>query len=371
MRTHIQYLVLILLVASLLISCQPDEDIAIPIMEITATVNPVSAFGAKDGSIDVSVSGGTAPYIYTWNTGEKAEDLTGIAAGEYMLRVLDSNSGVVERTFVLAQPQATPLDLSFQTTDVNNFGGNDGSVSVEVRGGTAPYTYLWSNGETTPQIENLNSQQYKVTVTDGGDPVIVTIDSIFIGQPDFMCGRDSITDVNGNKYATIQLGGQCWTASNLRTQNQPKNPELTVDGVLCDGLNCNNTLGAHYTWMAATLEQEADENGNIQGVCPCEWHLPTVAEWTALNTYLSGNGNGGDGMNVPNKLRGANSSSGFDVLYAGNWGYPLFDGELAAFWTATALNERQATYRMVNTFPLLAQGNAEKTLGLSVRCVKD
>lgn len=340
-------------------------------MEIDASLTPVSTFGAADGAISVAVTGGTPPYSYRWNTGQTTKDLTGLTAGAYMLRVLDNNSGVVEQTFVLAQPAAVPLDLAFTSSAVTRFGGNDGSASVAVSGGSAPYGFLWSNGETTAELTGLTSGFYAVTVTDAGSPAVVTVDSVFVSEPDFVCGRDSIADVDGNKYATVDLGGQCWTAANLRTRSNPKRPGEAVVGVFCDGLNCTNEAGAHYTWEAATVNAPEDAQGPIQGICPCEWHLPTVAEWAALNSYLSVNGNGGAGVNVPNKLRGADSSSGFDARYVGNWGFPLFDGELAAFWTASAAGETTAIYRLVNAFPLLAQGNAARTLGLSVRCVKD
>lgn len=352
---------------ALMMACE-EEAITIPRLEIEATVNEVSSFGAKDGRIEVEVNGGVPPYLYSWSHGETSATVSGLAAGSYTLRIVDSESSVVEETFTLLQPNAVPLDLSFQVNDASLFGGNDGSVSVSVAGGTAPYSFLWSDGSTTPELNNLSSDLYTLTVTDASDPAIVTIDSVFVNQPTFVCGRDSITDVDGNKYATIQLGDQCWTASNLRTLHHPKNAMMRVEGVLCNGLNCTNDLGAHYTWNAATLGETEQP---IQGVCPCEWHLPSAAEWTALNTFLSQNGNGGEGQNVPNKLRGADSSSGFDALYAGNWGYPLFDGELAAFWTSTASGETQATYRLINRFPLLGQGNVNRDVGLSVRCVKD
>ena len=193
-----------------------------------------------------------------------------------------------------------------------------------------------------------------------------------VGQPEFVCGRDSITDVDGNKYPTVQIGGQCWTAENLRTLHLPEDPAREIEGRFCLNLNCTNAFGAHYSWEAmmngagsVTAEDE------VQGICPCEWHLPTKEEWEALNSYLSVDGNGGAGVNVPNKMRGADSPSGFDALYAGNWGYSVFEGENAVFWTATEQAGGRAFYRLINNFPLLGQGHLEKRSGLSVRCVRN
>jgi hypothetical protein len=81
--------------------------------------------------------------------------------------------------------------------------------------------------------------------------------------------------------------------------------------------------------------------------------------------------------NVPNKIRGEDSSAGFDALYAGNWGYGVFTGELAAFWSSTELLDAEgnstgrAYYRLVNPLPLLGEGHDIIEKGLSLRLIKD
>jgi hypothetical protein len=69
--------------------------------------------------------------------------------------------------------------------------------------------------------------------------------------------------------------------------------------------------------------------------------FPAANDWKEFNDWLRIDGNGGPGPNVPNKIRGEDSSSGFDALYAGNWGYGVFTGELAAFWSSTELLMRR------------------------------
>ncbi|HKJ78815.1 MAG TPA: FISUMP domain-containing protein, partial [Prolixibacteraceae bacterium] len=175
----------------------------------------------------------------------------------------------------------------------------------------------------------------------------------------------------------------CWTTINLKTIHKPGwNPnditldeaEYLIDGRFCDGLKCNTAMGAHYTWDAAINGETS--GGQVQGIAPEGWHIPSRAEWKGLNDWLKIDGNGGDGTNVPNKIRGEASPSGFDVLYAGNWGYGVFTGDLAAFWTSTeylAEGEQtgEAYYRLVNQFPLMGEGHEIKEKGLSIRLVLD
>lgn len=365
---HISFCFLLLVV---LLACE-SEPIEIPRIQITLTTTPASFYGARDGAVTAVVQGGTPPYQYFWSNGGREEGISGVGAGTYTLKVIDSRSALASKTTAVSQPAPTPLNLQFAVTDVSYYGGNDGAVTLAVTGGTSPYKYLWDNGSDKRELKKIRAGIFHVTVTDSGNPAIVTAASVTVAQPAFLCGRDSITDVDGNKYPTVQLGGQCWLAQNLRTRHLPEDPTRPIDGVFCQGTNCLTALGAHYTWQALMNgASSASGQEEIQGVCPFGWHVPTREEWDQLNSFLSVDGNGGPGSNVPGKMRGADSPSGFDALPAGNWGYAVFQGENSVFWTATQHSGERAFYRILNNFPLLGQGHVEKLNGLSARCVKN
>ncbi len=124
----------------------------------------VGCFGDSSGSIDVAVSGGTAPYTYAWGSGSSTQDLTGLSAGNYTITVKDANNCTVAKTITITQPAV----LTINETHVNNvcYGEKAGSINVTVTGGTQPYTYQWNSGETTEDLNNLSPGDYELMVID-------------------------------------------------------------------------------------------------------------------------------------------------------------------------------------------------------------
>ena len=134
-------------------------------LEASATATDVKCFGEATGSVDLTVTGGTAPYTYSWSNGATTEDLVNIVAGTYTVTVTDANLCTVTASATVSQPSAA-LDVSATVTDVKCFGESTGEVDLTVTGGTAPYTYSWSNGATTEDLVNIVAGVYTVTVTD-------------------------------------------------------------------------------------------------------------------------------------------------------------------------------------------------------------
>ena len=133
-------------------------------LAISASVSPISCRGEGDGAVDVTVSGGVAPYTYAWNHGATTEDISGLAPGTYQLTITDANGCTSSASWQLTEP--LPLTINQVTSHVSCFGANDGGVSLSVSGGTLPYSYSWNNGATTRDISNLAGGTYEVTVTD-------------------------------------------------------------------------------------------------------------------------------------------------------------------------------------------------------------
>ncbi|HLP22137.1 MAG TPA: gliding motility-associated C-terminal domain-containing protein [Chitinophagales bacterium] len=131
---------------------------------LTTSVTNVLCNGALTGAIDLTVTGGVAPYDYSWSSGQATQDLTGVAAGTYTVTVKDANNCTATATATITQP--TALVLTGTAVNVTCFGGNNGQVNTTVVGGVQPYTFAWSNGASTEDISNLTAGTYTLTVTD-------------------------------------------------------------------------------------------------------------------------------------------------------------------------------------------------------------
>jgi hypothetical protein len=136
---------------------------------VTETLTNESAKG-NDGSIAVTISGGTGAYSYKWSTGATTKDLSGLSAGSYTLTVTDANNCQAAITVVLSKTTeptvVNPLSLNSSFKNITCNGMSNGAASVTVTGGVAPYTYTWSTGQTTAAVEGLAAGNYTVTVTD-------------------------------------------------------------------------------------------------------------------------------------------------------------------------------------------------------------
>ena len=125
--------------------------------------NP-KCFNSHDGSVYAEVKGGTEPYSYLWSTGSTSSVIYGLTAGIYSLKVTDANGNMVEQTAELKQPESA-VGISAEIVDAS-CASADGSISLSVSGGTAPYSYMWGNGSVSPVLSNIAAGSYVVIVTD-------------------------------------------------------------------------------------------------------------------------------------------------------------------------------------------------------------
>lgn len=118
---------------------------------------------SMNGTISTTISGSTGPYTYNWSNGATTPNISGLSAGGYSVTITDANGCPVTKTIFV--PRSTPMTLSLTAVDPS-CGMTNGSVSASPGNGTAPYTYLWSNGATTQSISGLGQGWYSVNVTD-------------------------------------------------------------------------------------------------------------------------------------------------------------------------------------------------------------
>lgn len=148
--------------------CQASASVEItenPQIVINEQVTNILCNSQSGGEIVANVSGGAAPYRYAWSNGETSDRINNIKAGTYFLTVTDSENCQEIKGINIGAPSAIVITLVTENA-ADDRGSTDGSATVAATGGTAPYTYAWSNGETTATINNIAAGTYTVTVTD-------------------------------------------------------------------------------------------------------------------------------------------------------------------------------------------------------------
>ena len=188
--------------------------------------NSISCFGANDGELAVTITGGTPNYSYSWTRNaapfSSNEDISNLTPGTYELTVTDANScGPVVQSFVISEPSELIVSLANQT-DVACFGETSGAIDVTVSGGTPTetspgvfeYTYSWTgpNGFTSnsQNLTNLAGGTYNLVVTDANgcddtlSVVLIEPDEIVISftTTEILCfgdndGSVTITNISG------------------------------------------------------------------------------------------------------------------------------------------------------------------------------
>ena len=132
-------------------------------IHISGMTSPATCIGVADGIIDLTVTGGTGPYSYVWSNGETTEDINELKAGQYSVVVTDSKNCTAGSNFNLGSSSTISINATNVKPDCNVA---NGSIDLTVIGGTSPYTFAWSTGQTTEDITNIGVGLYTVIVSD-------------------------------------------------------------------------------------------------------------------------------------------------------------------------------------------------------------
>lgn len=258
------------------------------LLQATTAVDPVTCHGLANGAIELTVTGGTTPYNYTWSNGATTEDLNNLGPGTYGVSIVDANGCTANTSGSVTEPDT--LGASSVDTDATCFGGSDGSIDLTPTGGLAPYNYSWSNGQTTQDVSGLSAGSYSVTFVDQNACVFVYTTSvgeasvfeptITADGPTTFCAGDSVvlTATAGDSYLwstgattqsiTVFASGvysvNVVTEDGCAGDSDPvqvtvnSNPNPTVNPIgpttFCQGGSVTLTTGSYATYLWSTGE---------------------------------------------------------------------------------------------------------------------
>jgi len=230
----------------------------------TTVVTNIACNGGSTGAINLTPTGGSAPYTFNWGGGINTEDRTGLAAGTYTVTITDANGCTGTVTATVTQP--TAMSATVSQTNVSCNSGSNGTAGIVVTGGTAPYTYSWSpSGGTAATATGLLAGTYTVTVTDANACTITR--TVTITQPTAISGTTVVTNIacNGGSTGAINLtptGGSAPYTFNwgggINTEDRTGLAAGTYTVTITDANGCTGTVTATVTQptaMSATVSQ--------------------------------------------------------------------------------------------------------------------
>ena len=152
------------------------------VLALTDSVTNLPCTGGNTGAIKIAVTGGTSPYHYNWTPGSiTTQNITGLTAGQYNVRVTDSLGCIIADSFHVSQSGS--LVFSDSVIAPTCYGLANGSIMTTLTGGTPAYHYIWShNNDTTTSISQLTGGSYTVTMTDQNGCTL--IENINVTAPD-------------------------------------------------------------------------------------------------------------------------------------------------------------------------------------------
>ncbi|MFH6937527.1 MBG domain-containing protein [Flavobacterium sp. FlaQc-30] len=259
-------------------------------LKVTSTQKNVTCYNGNNGEATVTISGGIAPYSYKWSnsdsTGPTAQNLV---KGDYVCTITDSNNCSVNQNFTIIEPEA--LKVTSTQKNVTCYNADNGEAAVTISGGIAPYSYKWSNSDSTsPTAQNLVKGDYVCTITDSNNCIVNH--TFTITEPAVLKVTSTQKNVtcynadNGEAAVTISGGiapySYKWSNSDSTSQTAQNLVKGDYVCTITDSNNCSVTQNF-------TITQPSSPIGLITSI-PTEFTASSVT----LNVNASQNGIDGD-----------------------------------------------------------------------------
>jgi Secretion system C-terminal sorting domain/SprB repeat/HYR domain len=209
-----------------------------------------SSTGGNNGSATANPTGGTGIYTYLWSNNATTQTISNLAPGNYSVAVSDAN-GCISNQNVTIGSFSCALQPTVINTQVSCFNGNNGQSTVTLGGGVAPFSYVWSNGQTTATAQNLAAGQYSVAISDATGCAIS--EAVIITQPTELAVSAAQTNVQcpsettGEIVLSVAGGSSNYTFlwSNGATTSTVSNLTAGIySAIVTDGNGCTASKSA-------------------------------------------------------------------------------------------------------------------------------
>lgn len=314
--------------------------------------------GDQGGSININVIGGKQPYNYAWNNGATTQDISGVAAGDYQVRITDANGCINESKSKVTQPEVLKVSLA-GTKDIVVNGGKNGAIDIAVTGGLAPYKYKWNTGTESQDLNALGAGAYSVRVTDAAGCAKI-LNASLVQPPPLIVQLDNVVQIpcNGNQSGEINVSVAGGAPPYIYTWN---NGKATED---LSGLGVGN-----YTLTVA------DKNGITKQVS-ATISQPTVLKAQVISTAninCYGNSNGSidikvEGGTQPYRYRWSNGQVSQDLINVpvGDYSVKIIDGNGCEVDVAATLSQPEPLKLMfANTQDVACFGQSSGSIDLT------
>ncbi len=238
---------------------------------ITSEVLSAANLSVENGQAQVKVTGGKAPYTYKWDNGITTALVKTLSSGEHTMTVTDANGCLSTSTVNVSENIASLGVIVKQVGQINCNGQSTGSLRTDISGGKGPYTYTWSDGQSTASAENLKAGSYTVTVTDVVGTKFTATSSIPEPQPvSVTITTDAPASTNGSDgkasaKATGGTGAFQYTWSNGELTNKAlKLPAGTHILTVTDAAGCSNTTIITISENILALQVSIEQSGTIK-----------------------------------------------------------------------------------------------------------
>lgn len=327
-------------------------------LNVIDTTLPASCFNTTDGSITLSVTGGTiaADYQYMWSNGGTSSQQTALVAGSYQVTITDDLGCQLEETYTVNSPDAILLDVVEIPATCN--GTPTGTATVMAAGGSGNYTYQWdvdAGSQDTPTANNLLANIYFVTVTDGnGCSEIITAEvleplsiSNTLDQVNVDCFGGSTGTLSTDIFGGVAPYQYSWTGPNGFTSSAANLDNLAAgmyDLTITDSNGCIFEETTSITQPASGLTAT---------VTPIDTVCFGQATGTATVVPAGGTGTISFLWNYQNQ-----TTSTVNNLPAGNWEVVVTDQSGCSTTEITEITEDpEMTIRLNESGPLCFNGS--------------